>query len=340
MSIHLVPTGNPWKPDRKDPATVPVPLPVIIVKVEGPYTERDRKLWTFLLHAVWDELGVKPMHELPVTKISQVFRECGGDHNTTWIWESAKRLARTIAEWEQTFGDERYEQGISAILAAVITKESQEKGILHFSFPAPLIPILKEPRRFARLRVHFLLRLSGKYAVTLYELLEGLANKDDPVLTVPLEVLRQWLKVPEGKFKLYGDFKRWVLSPSIKQINNDPTGAGFTVCMQPIKRGKAVHRVCFHVHKIDERRALEEAMQNGIHSGVSCQHSEQTSLLLNPVRLSTIDYEKAKLAAPGWDVYELERQWREWLTKKGKPDNPAAAFIAFCSKKHKRRGKP
>lgn len=340
MSKHPVPTGNPWLPSDQDPATVPVPLPVIIVKVEGHYTERDRKLWTFLLHVVWDELGVKPMHELSVNKINQVFRECGGDHNTTWIWESAKRLARTIAEWEQTFGDERYEQGVSAIFAAVITKQSQEKGILHFSFPAPLIPILKEPRRFARLRVHFLLRLSGKYAVTLYELLEGLANKDDPVLTVPLEVLRQWLKVPEGKFKLYGDFKRWVLSPAVKQINNDPAGAGFTVYMQPIKKGKAVYRVRFRVHKVDERRALEEAMQEGIAPKVTHQHSEQASLQFNPVRLSTTDYEKAKKAAPGLDIYYLEQEWREWIAKKGKPDNPCAAFITFCRQKYQQQASP
>jgi hypothetical protein len=341
MSKHPVPTGNPWKPDRKDPATVPVPLPVIIVKVEGPYTERDRKLWTFLLHAVWNELGVKSMHELPITKINQVFRECGGDHNAKWIWESAKRLARTIAEWEQTFGDERYEQGVSAIFAAVITRESREKGILHFSFPAPLIPILKEPRRFARLRVHFLLRLSGKYAVTLYELLEGLANKDDPVLTVPLEVLRQWLKVPEGKFKLYGDFKRWVLSPAVKQINNDPTGAGLTIYMQPIKKGRAVHRVRFHVKKADERRAIEEAMQDGMApKAVTYQSLESDRLLFNPVRLSTRDYERASKAAPGRDIYSLESEWREWIATKGQPEKPGPAFIAFCRKKYQREGRP
>ena len=47
-----VPTGNPWIPSPADPATVPVPVPVIIVSVNGPYTERDRKLWTLLLQAV------------------------------------------------------------------------------------------------------------------------------------------------------------------------------------------------------------------------------------------------------------------------------------------------
>ena len=60
-----MPTGDPWVPSPADPATVPVPFPVIIVSVEGPYTERDRKLWTFLLHAVWDELEPGVIHEIP-----------------------------------------------------------------------------------------------------------------------------------------------------------------------------------------------------------------------------------------------------------------------------------
>ena len=44
-------------------------------------------------------------------------------------------------------------------------------------------------------------------------------------------------------------------------------------------------------------------------------------------------YEMARKAAPGWDVYELERQWREWIEKKGIPQKPDAAFLAFCRKK-------
>ena len=57
-------------------------------------------------------------------------------------------------------------------------------------------------------------------------------------------------------------------------------------------------------------------------------HEEQTGPHL---RAST--YERAKQAALGWDVYELERQWREWIEKKGIPQKPDAAFLAFCRKK-------
>ena len=51
-------------------------------------------------------------------------------------------------------------------------------------------------------------------------------------------------------------------------------------------------------------------------------------------RLKVATYEKARLTAPGWDIYALEQQWREWITKKGCTlKYPDAAFIGFCRKK-------
>ena len=49
--------------------------------------------------------------------------------------------------------------------------------------------------------------------------------------------------------------------------------------------------------------------------------------------LKTETYEKAKRAAPGWDVYLLEHQWREWIAQKELPKRPDTAFVAFCRKK-------
>jgi plasmid replication initiation protein len=57
-------------------------------------------------------------------------------------------------------------------------------------------------------------------------------------------------------------------------------------------------------------------------------------------RLPPETFEKAKRAAPGWDVYQLESEWREWIAKKGNPEKPGPAFIAFCRKKYQRGGRP
>ena len=42
------------------------------------YTERDRKLWMFLVAAVWDDLESQTVHEIKVSKINAVFEAMGG----------------------------------------------------------------------------------------------------------------------------------------------------------------------------------------------------------------------------------------------------------------------
>lgn len=56
------------------------------------------------------------------------------------------------------------------------------------------------------------------------------------------------------------------------------------------------------------------------------------------MRLAPDTYDKARRLAPGWDVYALEREWREWITEP--PRNADAAFIGFCRKYCETRGQP
>ena len=49
-------------------------------------------------------------------------------------------------------------------------------------------------------------------------------------------------------------------------------------------------------------------------------------------------YHDAKTVAPGWDVYYLEQEWREWITEA--PRDVDAAFIGFCRKWFEKRGSP
>ena len=51
-------------------------------------------------------------------------------------------------------------------------------------------------------------------------------------------------------------------------------------------------------------------------------------------------FAKARVAAPGWDVYALEQEWREWIAKKEPAKRPDAAFVAFCRKRFQKRGQP
>ena len=329
----IQPTGSAWAITPSDPATVPVPLQIVIVNVDGPYTARDRKLWTFLLHAVFDELEEKTMHEISVHKINSIFRELGGEHDYKWIWESAKRLAKTTVEWEYTLGDERV-QGVSSIFGAVLTKAQRQTGRLHFHFPPLLIPIIKHPMRFARLRVHFMLKLSGKYAVTMYEILEGFANRRDGECRVTLDELRTWLKVPDGSYKTWKDLRKWVIDPAIKQINDDPMGAGFSVEYTPVRKGRFYNEIVFKLTKTDQRKSSENIIKANAGDAKKIAAAKAKG---RPALLDADINRAAQETRYELDMDEVERQfWAHWEST-GKPEftnGVAKAFMGFAKKKY------
>lgn len=65
---------------------------------------------------------------------------------------------------------------------------------------------------------------------------------------------------------------------------------------------------------------------------------EKIDPAIDRIKISPDAYHDARLEAPGWDVYHLESEWREWITEP--PRNTDAAFIGFCRKFFQKRGKP
>jgi plasmid replication initiation protein len=60
--------------------------------------------------------------------------------------------------------------------------------------------------------------------------------------------------------------------------------------------------------------------------------------LVNVPPLKSETYERARQAAPAWDIYEIEREWRDWISEP--PQHPDTAFVRFCEKWYARRGRP
>ena len=140
--------------------------------------------------------------------------------------------------------------------------------------------------------------------------------------------MRKWLKIADGKLERFADIRRFILEPALKQINDNPEGAGFSVDMEPIKRSHAVERIRFTLTKTAFRTELEGTIKRAKAkpAGVSGQ----------TLKLSTATYEKAKKAAPSLDIYYLETEWRQWVGKQRTPtENPDGSFISFCAKKQK-----
>ena len=60
--------------------------------------------------------------------------------------------------------------------------------------------------------------------------------------------------------------------------------------------------------------------------------------LLEIKDLRSETYERARVAAPGWDGRVLEQEWRAWAGEV--PKNADAAFVGFCKKRFSEKGRP
>jgi hypothetical protein len=350
------PTGDIWEPSKTHPATVPVPLPVVMVRVDGPFTALDRKLWLLLLHNAWDELDKldndKPYHEISVSELLRLFRRFGRTDLGTRgkiklgkteevteaaaLWDSLRRLVKTTVEWE----DEDY-QGISALVSeALMNKRYRETGKIYYAFGKGLSQQILAPRAFARLRCHVVLALRSKYAVTLYEILEAYVNRRENSLMVSIEDFRSWLKVPEDAYRDWKDLKRNVVLPAVNEINQHGEEGGFSVNYEGVREGKAFTKIRFVLVKSAERDDRDMKLQGKARRGrafVAITGPAGGATSAAPYQPTDAVLDQLRTIAPGWDRQGLIAQYREWSKGKAAPDNPHGAFIGWAKRFTKKR---
>jgi hypothetical protein len=327
---------------------VPVPLPVVIVRIEGPYTALDRKLWLILVFNTWDELGElgkdKPYHEISVAQLVQLFREFGRDDvggrgmlklsknveeetQAAALWNSMRRLTRTSVEWE----DDEYSGITNLVSGALLTKRYRETGRIYYAFDNAFAGKILAPRAFARIRCHVVLALRSKYAVSLYELLEAYVNRRDNGLTVSIEDLQCWLKVPENAYPDWRELKKRIIAPAVKEINEHGEDAGFFVAYEGIREGRSFAKVKFTLTKTaarDDRDVLlqDKARRSREYTAAARSKIGEAYEPTDPV------WDKLREVAPGWDGQALLARFRQWSGGKEPAKNPHGAFINWAKR--------
>ena len=102
--------------------------------------------------------------------------------------------------------------------------------------------------------------------------------------------------------------------------------------------GTIVEEDVRHHHIPDYSVELEDGDMVKFRNRGTMHASDPPQMKISLRSLEPETYNAAKVAAPGWDVYYLEREWRAWITEQ--PRDPEAAFIGFCRKWVERRGIP
>jgi predicted transcriptional regulator YdeE len=298
--------------DPQSDCTLALTRDISLRRVTGTYTENDRKLWVLLVHLAFNNLATQTTHKTNLRDIANLWRDIGGGRNgIQWLISSAESLRQCGINWT-----EGTKKGTATLLAGLEVDEAT--GEVSYDFGRFLTEKILDNKIFTRLRVHFMLGLSGKYAVALYTLLESMANLERPTITLSLEELRERLNVPENTYLAWIDFKKRVLDQPMSEIN----GAEDAPIMAQYKtesKGRKIVAVTFTVMKSEKRIEKESKIFPKV-----VQFDD-----MDKPKFTGTDYEDFHriIQGTGEDIYSLVDKWWEWSKQKGEPiKNPPAAF--------------
>lgn len=308
-----------------------------------PLTLADRRIYNQLLDNAWDAI------DKPVTHIISKSSLRGSHNSNDRVGESIERLMGAIVKIRVT------RDGVPAIervqLLGGNIETDRRDGILEYEIPARLRRVIKDSTIFARLQREVMFALSSKYALTLYEMVQKRGNlKYKSSERFSIAQLRGILGVPNGKLTTWSNLKNRAIAPSVAEVCEL---SDYIVEINPIKTGRSVTHVelkwwtkdsnevgesarAFDFSKVGRReRAKERA--NGQVEGQGAgfgaplrPRPESLGKLGTPLRTDT--YETARLRFSGYDIYHVEREWREWSAGKDAAKDPDRAFLAFFKK--------
>lgn len=292
-----------------------------VIQLRGELTGQQRKALNWLLYNAHDRISEHVVHE---ARLSDLRQYLGNHESNDRVKQITTRLASTIVKYD-CLNEEGWPKWAAGSLIQISGSTKTDKIL--YEFPHWARPRLAGPAKWARLSLRIAQKLSGKYALVLYEILEANANKASPLWKIDVEDFRDVLGVPEGKLKSFNDLHRRVIQPALAQINEH---ANFTAkCVITQRDGRRVMGMRFEITKKASRIEDEKVAQ--YHANGS-----QPSRTAN-IQLRSDTFDKVRRAAPRADVYKIEADWREWIADKEAPRNPDGAFIRFAKKWHEKR---
>jgi len=303
-----------------------------------PLTLADRRIYNQLLEHAWDAI------EKPVTHVISKSSLRGSHNSNDRVGDSIERLMSAVVKIRTTKDGEPAIERVQ-LLGGNIETERRD-GILEFEIPARLRKIIKNSTIFARLQREVMFALGSKYALTLYEMVQKRGNlKYKASERFSIKELRGILGVPDGKLSTWSNLKNRAIDPSVSEVNEL---SDYIVEMSPIKTGRSVTHVEMKwwpkdsnsksiterelsFSKVGRKERAKERAGQGENFGVSLK-PRPAWLERMGTSLRTDTYETARLRYNGYDIYNVESEWRAWSKGKEPAKDPDRAFLAFFKK--------
>lgn len=170
-----------------------------------------------------------------------------GNHDYTRINEAVDRVSETKLKLNFWKEDRTFDDYEAPLIIGKAT--SKRRGTIAFEVHPRLEKVIKDPRVFARLNIHFIAALADvNRGYAFYALFRDAVNRSgDPATleeTYDYWELRAYLGVNEDHYKDFKLFKRKVLKPLIDAVNDR---TDLRLSYEPVKTGRKLTHLKFTV---------------------------------------------------------------------------------------------
>lgn len=147
-------------------------------------------------------------------------------------------------------------------------KVYKDTSVIELEFHQVLKPYLLElsDRFYTSYELQNVLSFKSAYSIRLYELFKSLSNNESWFFTV--DSLKEYLNCQE-KYSVFKDFRKWVLDPSLKEINHY---SDLFITYKTEKNGRKISRVIFSIAKKSD---MQQQIKQLLNSYAAAEEKEE-----------------------------------------------------------------
>ena len=259
-----------------------------------------------LIHPLSDEFPLE--YRIDVKDFSKMFNL--GSHNVYKI------IKDTVMDkfWEREFTFPTEKDRKKRFRWLISIEYGDKEGYLKVYFHPEIQPFLHQLKKnFTSYYLEKVAHFKSIYSIRFYEMSIMHLNRtqrDKCKYVFTIKEIKERLGV-SNKYKRFSNFKASVLEPSRKEINKY---SDMNISYKVIKVGRVPHEIHFTINKKSVQVASIKPPSNTIPPSI-------------------IEKAKQMTLGTGWDIYNIEQQFYEYVRTKGQPEDFHAAFLGFVKKK-------
>lgn len=289
-----------------------------------PLTLADRRIYNQLLENAWDAIDKPVVHVIAKAQLR-------GNHNSNdRVGESLERLMSAIVKIEAVWDGKPAVERVQLLGGNMEMLRSD--GLIEYEIPPRLRKIISNSAVFARLKREVMFAVTSKYALTLYEMIQKRGNlRWRSSERFSLDQLRGVLGVPKGKLTSWSNLRLRAIDPAVQEVSEL---SDYMVAVEPVKTGRSVTHIELKWWRKEGAEAAQippprPAAPEVLPAPALELRARPAWLERKGATLRTETYETARLRFPGYDIYLIESEWRDWSASKGPVEDPDRAFLAF-----------